>query len=353
MGNNIAMRGFLNYSKLQQIKNLSEKLDSLWLIQLTRDFVATNPEDMIFGLSALLAKADRDAIGPYSRSVEEVFRRFAALQVRRGRTITMLDSAGLQRRGLPGINLASWVPDWTAQNKSPSVISTLRPVPYTASAGSAAQARVQLMGDATGRDGLSIRGLLVDTVATVAHVHSAPLASRGGSPDLLFFHDKFRASFDEFVRQGRSVYANNEEAFARVLLMDDMYTGQNAIQYNSPIVDPVATMKGALAAWHQGRGLQGGLSGSKMNDVQTFQMQASATIVGRGFATTRAGYIGLVPPNAEVGDLIVVLFGAAVPYVVRRMPTGYLLVGDAFVHGLMYGEALRRRDPQPADIVLV
>ena len=351
MGNNVAMRGMLNYTKLQQIKNHNGKMDPLELIQLTRDYVATNPEDKIFGLFALMSDADREAIGPYSRSVQQVFRRFAALQVRRGRTIKMLDSAGLQRRRLQAVNLPSWVPDWTAQDMSPKAISTLRPVPYSASG--SAQTHIQLIGDATGAGGLSVRGLLVDTIDTVAHVHSAPRISRNGDPDFLVFHDKFRAAFDELVRQGRSVYINNEEAFARLLLMDDTYTGRNAILYSSPIADPAATYRGALAAWREGRGYQGGMGGGKMNAVQTYQMQAGTTTVGRGFSTTRTGYIGLVPPCAQVGDLVVVIFGATVPYVVRRVQSGYLLVGDAFVHGLMYGEALGRQDLRPVDIVFV
>ncbi|KAI0451323.1 heterokaryon incompatibility protein 6 [Xylaria acuta] len=349
MRSNATMRGYMNYQKLQRIKNHGGKMDSLQLIQLTRDFEVTNPEDKIFGIFALMSGADREAIGPYSRSVEHVFRRFAALQVRHGRAITMLDSAGLQRRHQQGIDLPSWVPDWTAQGKSPKVISTLRPVPYSASG--AAQSHVQLVGDLTGTGGISVRGLIVDTIDTVAHVHTAPLTP-SGQPDFLVFHDKFRAAFDGLVDEGRSVYVNNEEAFARLLLMDDMYTGRNAIIYSSPITDPVATYRGALASWRGGTE-QGSFGGRKMNVVQTYQMQARAAAVGHGFATTRNGYIGLVSPLAQAGDQVVVILGATVPYVVRKVQSGYLLVGDAFVHGFMYGEALAQRDLRPVDIVLV
>ncbi|KAI0421469.1 heterokaryon incompatibility protein 6 [Xylaria grammica] len=351
MSSNALMRGYMNYQKLKTIKSHDGKMDSLQLIQLTRDFSATSPEDKIFGLFALLSDADRKAIGPYSRSVEHVFRRFAALQVRLGRTITMLDSAGLQRRRRDGVNLPSWVPDWTAQGKSPKVISTLRPTPYSASG--PAQTYTELVGDGTGSGGIIVRCLVIDTINTVAHVHTAPLTP-SGQPDFLVFHDKFRAAFDELIRQRGSVYTNNEEAFARLLLMDDMYTGRDAILYSSPIINPAATYRGAVAAWRERRG-HGNFGGRKMDAVETYQMQASAAAVGRGFATTQAGYIGLVPPCAEVGDLIVVVLGATVPYVVRKAQGGFLLVGDAFVHGLMYGEVLERptKDLQPLDIVLV
>ncbi|KAL2170368.1 hypothetical protein VTG60DRAFT_4954 [Thermothelomyces hinnuleus] len=345
------IRNFLNYNKLQQIKNHKGKMDSLQLIQLTRDFDAANPEDKIFGLFALMSDADREAIGPYTRSVDQVFRRFAALQVRRGRVIGMLDSAGLQRRRLQGVNLPSWVPDWTAQDTCPAVISTLRPEPYWASGST--RPYLWLVGDGTGTGGLSVRGVIADVIDTVAHVHSAPRVSPGGLPDFLVFHDRFRAAFDELVRQGRARYRDYDRAFARLLLMDDMYTGRNAILYSSPIVDPAATYRAALLAWRQRRGFRGSVTGQKMDPVETFQMQASTTVAGRGFATTQRGYIGLVPPVAQVGDLVVVIMGATVPHVVRKVQSGYLLVGDAFVHGYMYGEALRGTDIRPVDIVLV
>lgn len=89
-----------------------------------------------------------------------------------------------------------------------------------------------------------------------------------------------------------------------------------------------------------------------MNGVETLQMRATTAVRGRGFATTRSGYIGLVSPKAQVGDLIVVIMGARIPFVIRKAQGGYLLVGDAYVHGLMEGEALRRSDLRQVDIVL-
>jgi len=76
----------------------------------------------------------------------------------------MLDCAGIQRRKLAGDPLPSWVPDWTAQSTVPKMISTLRPVPYSAPGSLAAH--VELLGDA-GADGLKLRGLLIDHLESV------------------------------------------------------------------------------------------------------------------------------------------------------------------------------------------
>ncbi|KAF6820632.1 hypothetical protein CPLU01_12721 [Colletotrichum plurivorum] len=50
---------------------------------------------------------------------------------------------------------------------------------------------------------------------------------------------------------------------------------------------------------------------------------------------------GLCPPGANVGDLICILFGCSVPVVLGQMSDGYVtLVGEAYVHGKMDGEAI-------------
>lgn len=60
---------------------------------------------------------------------------------------------------------------------------------------------------------------------------------------------------------------------------------------------------------------------------------------GRSFFTTN-GYMGTGPPYAKPGDKVCIIQGAIVPLLLRTHPDkeGYLLVGEAFVMGLMDGE---------------
>jgi hypothetical protein len=56
---------------------------------------------------------------------------------------------------------------------------------------------------------------------------------------------------------------------------------------------------------------------------------------------SKGGYIGIAPQFADSGDMICIIFGAIVPYVLRRLPDkGFELVGEAYVHGIMDGEAM-------------
>jgi len=61
----------------------------------------------------------------------------------------------------------------------------------------------------------------------------------------------------------------------------------------------------------------------------------------RQFFVSRTGLLGMAPPNIEPGDLICVLFGAAVPFVLRRTGSFYILIGEVYVsRGYMEGRAI-------------
>nr|POF07825.1 heterokaryon incompatibility protein 6, or allele [Quercus suber] len=62
----------------------------------------------------------------------------------------------------------------------------------------------------------------------------------------------------------------------------------------------------------------------------------------RVLAWTSDGRVGWVPQNSREGDVVVLLEGAPEPYVVRERAEGdgtCTLIGDAYIHGIMLGEA--------------
>lgn len=62
---------------------------------------------------------------------------------------------------------------------------------------------------------------------------------------------------------------------------------------------------------------------------------------GRHFFFTPKGYIGLVNGTARHTDVVVVLLGAPLPFVLRKAGDQYILIGEAYVHGFKDGEAMR------------
>jgi hypothetical protein len=54
------------------------------------------------------------------------------------------------------------------------------------------------------------------------------------------------------------------------------------------------------------------------------------------FCTTTNGYMGWVPSAAQTGDAFCFFEDFKLPFVLRSCEEGYKLVGDAYLHGLMY-----------------
>jgi hypothetical protein len=62
--------------------------------------------------------------------------------------------------------------------------------------------------------------------------------------------------------------------------------------------------------------------------------------VGRRFFISEEGKFGLAPPNARKGDRIAVFHGAKIPFILRKSGSEFQVVGEAYTHGLMNGEAV-------------
>lgn len=78
-------------------------------------------------------------------------------------------------------------------------------------------------------------------------------------------------------------------------------------------------------------------------DFEKFQTDMNLVCDGRTFVFTEHGRFGLGPQIARAGDLCCVLFGAKVPFILRRSDQQegryYKLLGETYLHGLMRGEA--------------
>jgi WD40 repeat protein len=83
------------------------------------------------------------------------------------------------------------------------------------------------------------------------------------------------------------------------------------------------------------------MSDVEKEGISMYDIYAKISI-RRSYIATENGRLGLAPMGTEVGDLICIMYGANTPYVVRS--NGYnkpmTLIGDAYVDGIMYGEAL-------------
>ncbi|KAI0842996.1 heterokaryon incompatibility protein-domain-containing protein [Hypoxylon sp. FL0890] len=76
-----------------------------------------------------------------------------------------------------------------------------------------------------------------------------------------------------------------------------------------------------------------------------FQASLLRACVGRKFFLTARGFIGIGPASMKPDDLVVVILGVPVPFVVRKTGTqesqNYILIGECYVDGIMNGELVQ------------
>ncbi|GME28878.1 uncharacterized protein K452DRAFT_353118 [Neofusicoccum parvum] len=73
----------------------------------------------------------------------------------------------------------------------------------------------------------------------------------------------------------------------------------------------------------------------------------------RRMGTTEKGYLGLLPRQTKPGDVVCILLGCNVPFIIRKADKGmYRLVGECYVHGIMEGEVVEMEDIPHTAIIL-
>ncbi|ENH75759.1 Heterokaryon incompatibility protein 6, OR allele [Fusarium oxysporum f. sp. cubense race 1] len=93
--------------------------------------------------------------------------------------------------------------------------------------------------------------------------------------------------------------------------------------------------------------------------IQDFDQLIRQTSERRRFIVTRDGQVGFGPEGADKGDVVVIIPGGKVPYVLRRLDSPdcgvrrYRLLGDAFINGAIAGEKVGPSTSELTKIVIV
>ncbi|RYP51281.1 hypothetical protein DL768_003378 [Monosporascus sp. mg162] len=334
--------------------------DALKMVQLTRDFGCSEPRDRVFALASIMNDEERGVLGSYQLSVSEIYMRFARYQVNRGKVFVVLAHAGLSVRRVRAA-MPSWVPDWTAQRVGDEVphrpLSELRPVPYSASG----PGNNQITGEIKLEDDLMelrLKGYIIDTIMEPLPYPNAHGEGGNRHVNLLNFNNRIQQLVSQSSSLCSTQYHDLDDALIRTLLIDDLYTGGNAIDWSSPITNPATVYKQALETIRGRNSILPDIDhGAAITNssVETCITQMVTACQPKAFALTKKGYMGLVPQGTAEGDVVVIFVGATVPHILRktREGDGFLLVGETYVHGIMYGEAVRDGMLRSCEIMIV
>ncbi|KAG8670878.1 hypothetical protein FPOAC2_04184 [Fusarium poae] len=362
-------------------------------LSLARDALITDEKDRVYGILGIKAVADRVNIKPeYNLSQSTIYSNFAKEIMKKG-DLNLLRLAS----GHGGYVLDSWeMDDLPASTKSRAVgaltlpilnatkgrellpvgVSCNHDIPSwsvcwectpapTAQLGGIYKADAHLGRSlpifSRGRASLTTKGVVLDTITSLSASHEKDSDPRYPCNT----HPPYTSYYGDFEE--------TRDAFWRTIVGDTtLEGGETAPEECSWLLEPRLWQRGIAGVWTNGFGLHSFMARNASLEICGFTIQELIfgrnkfksklkSMMGENFyhATefqreslswavnamawrrvfgTRWGRMGMGSCAAEVGDSIVLLRGCNTPLILRSSGEAWKLVGECYVHGVMYGE---------------
>jgi hypothetical protein len=318
---------------------------------------AEDPRDKIFSLLGFVSDKDKLNIRiDYGKS-------YSPKDVYIDTSRALLEQGHLEmlslRQTSKSPDLPSWVCDWSAEVHRPWGNPTGIDQPFIASGRSIPKVHVYTANN--GQHIVTIRTKLVDALSSLAS--PAPKIDRDSdnSDAITFFISETRRILGQLSDEDMAAILTGDLEYIGIEDQSSMLPDRRRVTSKSsealallekflPVkkeFEELRSLEGTQATdetqtrWSNILPLIDGLQGLNSGLMTRF-MEAVSENLGRKAFCGQRGYKGLVPAEAEVGDLLCVFLGANLPSVVRKVEGGrYRLVGEAYIHGFMDGELMK------------
>jgi hypothetical protein len=313
----------------------NHRIPLLDLLHEFRNRLATDPKDKVyatFGIAEELAYMEEhgfhELVEPdYNKTDAEVYRNIARFLVIEHGHLAVLSHVGKSREP----NWPSWVPDWR-QDRASNILSTMHCTDDTYNASGDQSLHV---GANSIADILSLQGIETDIVTA----YGDKLASYG------FGYVTYKEEVDfakmawELVQSICTSGSNMNESMTSTFIQTLVAGLDNDPSFQA---DAVAWFVQHAKLFHNAS-LSQRLKQlvEKRPDPGRFHEAFVRACVDRRFFVTKTGLMGIGPDTMNAGDIIGVLFGGRVPYLLRAVDTGFEFIGECYVPGLMNGEAVQ------------
>jgi hypothetical protein len=343
----------------RKFKNERKSYTLLELLELFAHTKATQERDKLFALLGLASDAGDDAFNPdYDSSFEEIVQRYSLQFIWKGYAMDLLYRAG-KSKAYP---FCSWIPYWTRE-EYPKTISNWATTQGRFYSGPKFPPSVKpLYSDATV---LVVNGFSIDSILRTTNI-------RINTREITSVVDNLRAligylknyptgeSCDELmlklpIGDAKGPYIQNEGS-QDLLITYNSLTEPEEESWPSDLGEELSSIsldQNVTNFLQQPQHTRE----TFLKYFQTAEVFASRISNGT-FCVTKRGYAGLVPGDAEKGDEICVFDGGAVPFILRKsqLKKGvrrYTLIGECYIHGIMYGEALKFEDIKEKEFCLI
>lgn len=335
-----------------QVMCHAEKYDVrslLGALAMFRTRECTDPRDHIFGMLGLDVGDKDEALRPrvrvdYAVPTAQLFQDVASAMIRTSENLDVLSHV-CQYPGIRGRlqGLPSWAPDWTAMvdetfNYWYSERIT-RLVLYNASGS------LEPIWNPIGPGRVATKALVLGQILVTAPGYPASASAASGRELVKTWREIFDGLRDGGTREERASSSDLEFAWMISGGMTQRDWHQEADRYEEAFQ--------AWCAWFTDEDAQS-LEETKRQDVRWFDSHVRSTALERRMFRTGNGQVGFGPESAALGDVVALMPGGRVPYVLRRGGGSkeglggeekmFRLLGDASVHRAMFGEMVAAPD---------
>jgi hypothetical protein len=325
---------------------MSQRADLLSLLDMFVYTDATKDRDKLFALLGLASDADEAVFDPdYSSSLEAVVRRYAGEFVKRGKTMELLYRAGFSK----SYRFCSWIPNWTRKDPR-RTITTWRGAKGIFSAGGTISPKAQIIE----RGRLQVLGVQFDIVQELCNDST-------NDSDIISFVNTVHGFIDMCTTYPTGEAIKDlklKVPIGNAILpySNDINTPEESFDEDNPVdwvkeFSPIGSVQEMISFVEKPRDAR-----QRNWKYWTTAAAFSKRLSNGRFCITKKGYVGFVPYEAKLGDEICILHGGAVPFCMRRIPrmdSMYKLIGESYIHGIMYGEALSFVDTPKKSFVIM
>ena len=308
------------------------------LLHGTMAFEATNPRDKVFALLGLAHEDDKSAIDvDYSNSVQQVYTQVTKHLLRNDIHVLCFN-VNSQSYSLP-----SWVSDWSG--------SSLRwalwmPGAYRASAGHNADIRYT-----SDPCILKVASVVVDRISsfdTASRIDIAQSPTSDSSTEEVLDNIEWtlRAAIKKQPASGLSLLdPYKSDALWRTLVTNRYIFGKaHTPGPKSPApIDFGKRYEVFRDRLRVPKSFQPELPYLQRKQEYVKPLVQSLQVGNQRFFITQGHRIGLGPQELQQDDMVVLILGADMPFIIRSRGTHHQLIGPSYVHGIMNGEHLRSR----------
>ena len=331
-------------SSMATFRDVVESQKQLQLITLmatTRDREATDSKDKVFALLSLATDThDSSLHANYDLSLEEVLQKVVCFYLEKESSLDILSLVTYaEHRSHDLSNAPSWIPDIT-QSGMLYRISLTATFPSRFHASKGTPCSFSLLAN---KRVLSLKGIFIDIINSVADCESF-IKSVNGTGSV-----EERLKVVSFFKECDTLASNQVQPYSTHELSEEVYWRTLVFNTDGNNQTPKSEYGMFYYAWRQALLLGLPVENAPQGRIDTDGARQFGSLMGRtGFSITSTlcvtskGFLGSPPLSTRVGDMICVLFGGNVPFVVRPCEgtNEFILIGETYLHGFMQGEAL-------------